>query len=190
MENRKFSPLKICHLVLLTLGLATLCYFTCIRLKTGINITDNTFEILLLLTRILAFVFGFIYLILGFKKNAATYYKLFMWCLVISTVFSVCMITRVTEHNNFVLLLLCVRLVLFTVLAVGKDLGKNTTYILIYVLLAISIYAGFDSLQLAKTGSTFGIGASLDNIVQALLVGTAGIMVAEKYIDKASRGAK
>ena len=189
MENKKYLPIKIIHLILMVAAIV----FCCLSL-TKINLSTvnffNSAMIVAYITEIIALISGIVYLAYGYKKNAAIYYKAFMVILVIAqAVFCYWQLLGVIAPEpltaGIVAILNIVPLIMLTILATGKDLGKTKSYIIVAIILACRI--GTIILDLVALG--FGP-IIYFRISDVLLAGTAFFMVTGKYLDKAARGTK
>lgn len=188
MENKKNLPLKVIHLAFMVLGLCLYVY----ALTKAKNVlpTTSAFVIGVLPTviAILALISGFIYLVHGYRKNAAAYYKGFVWILLIKEI-----MTTVAGNIMGTSLLMYVRvidLVLLTILTVGKDLGKTKSFALVGFILVGKLIVFINYLI---TLQSLGLGVTvraIDLIGQIILTITTGLMVCGKYLDKEARGAK
>ena len=188
MEKKKYLPLKVIHLAFMVLGLCLYVY-ALTKAKSVLTTTSAyLIGILPTIIAILALISGFIYLVHGYKKNAAAYYKGFVWILLIKEI-----ITTVSGNIMSSSLLMYVRvidLVLLTILTVGKDLGKTkslTLVGLIFVGKMIVFVNYLISLQSLGLGVT---ARGVDSIGQIILTVTTCLMVIGKYLNKAERGTK
>ena len=138
---------------------------------------------------ILAVLSGFVYVLGGYKKNDAVYYKLFMLLVCLEAVFTLIVDLMVTPAKGYtspvsgiLRTIICVDLVILTF---AKDLGKQTSIGLAGAVLGVSL---FNIIRLTVLYSSFGIiadaaaGLALAPLVLLLVIG--------KYIDKAERGTK
>ena len=139
---------------------------------------------------ILAVLAGFVYVLGGYKKNDAVYYKLFMLLVCLEAVFTLIMDLAATQANGYtspvsgiLRTVICVDLVILTF---AKDLGKQTSIGLAAAVLGISLFNTVRMLVIY--GTTFGIitgvviGLALALLVLLLVIG--------KYMDKTERGTK
>ena len=189
MENKKYLPIKIAHLILL---FASLVMSIIALVKNG---SDNSiyattiFPVLCTIVNIAALVVGFIYLVKGYKKNANWYYKAFMRLCVLYEILLMTCLSRfvVPYYNAFVYM---VSTVMIVVLAVGKDLGKRETYLFFSIMLVCQFIPLVMSISVLPFFGSSAFGMLSQEIANILNVGTIGFMIAGKYIDKSERGAE
>ena len=134
---------------------------------------------------ILAVLAGFVYVLGGYKKNDAVYYKLFMLLVCLEAIFD--LVATQADYTSpvsgILRTVICVDLVILTF---AKDLGKQTSIGLAAAVLGISLFNTVRMLVIY--GTTFGIitgvviGLALALLVLLLVIG--------KYMDKAERGTK
>lgn len=189
MENKKYLPLKIVHLIFLALGICFYVYSFFQIENVYDNATDKIIAVFQAGTAILALISGFIYLVKGYKKNAAAYFKGYVWIILIADMFAV--IVGITEATSyFCKIVWAVALILLAVLAAGKDLGKIKSFavagliLLCKVILLITVITNHSILGVAF------VPVLLDMIAQIVRTITTGLMVCGKYLDKAARGTK
>ena len=138
---------------------------------------------------ILAILSGFVYVLGGYKKNDAVYYKLFMLLVCLEAVFTLIVDLMVTQVkgdtspvSGILRTIICVNLV---ILAFAKDLGKQTSIGLAGAVLGVSL---FNIIRLIVLYGRFGIIAdAAAGLALALLV---LLLVIGKYMDKTERGTK
>lgn len=134
---------------------------------------------------------GVVYLLKGYNKQAAPYYKAFLLLHV-----GVCALTIIVDLCFYKVtpLLICICVLTafkgtdLLILTFGKDLGKQKTWTLFYVILSIDIIA----LILAVINMiNVGFDFSFTGYVTGLIAdGTIGLAVMGKYKNKESRGSK
>ena len=89
MEDKRYLPFKIAHLILMSLTIiVTLVGMIQMARKFGTGI-DGVLVIRLIssVVRIAGMIIGIIYLVSGYKKSAASYYKLFFCLMTIALFF-------------------------------------------------------------------------------------------------------
>ncbi len=143
---------------------------------------DNSFGVLAILV-------AFIYVLGGYKKNDAAYYKIFMILVCITNLFVLITDLITTQSVAYASpisgLLRTVVLVNLVILSFAKDLGKNTSIGLASGVFGISL---INLIRLAILYSQFNmiivdvVGTSLAFLVLLLVIG--------KYMDKTERGTK
>ena len=183
MEIGKHPFLKIIHMLLVAVGIVL---YLVLLMKYTASLSK------LAITRLtvdgIALAVGFVYLTMSYKKDAAGYYKAFLWILVISQIVENVSILASYSAPAVDVLKNSINLVLVTLLAGAKDYGKAKTYVLAVALAAFNAYAVVDVILSADT---FGALAGLvmwDRIGRLIMAVVAGLMVRGKYLDKAERG--
>ena len=137
---------------------------------------------------IIALIFGLIYSLNGYKKDASKYYKAFMYLYLLSTVITLILslfvaINELRKYGILVVIANVVILISETILAFAKDLGEKKSNGLALAILAISIF----KLCFVTTKTISHISIAFDNLILAIIL---CVFVSAKYADKASRGAK
>ena len=137
--------------------------------------------IILDLSKVVCLFCGAVYMMFGSKKEVANFYKAFIAMFIIS------LLLRIV--NSFIdgispLQAICsiVSLICLLGLEFVKDLGKDKTAILYAVLFVSEVIMAIPSF-LTKQSQTI-----VSAVTSLLILGTFGLMIAFKYIDKASRG--
>jgi len=184
MEDKKYLPFKIAHLILMTLTtvITVVGMIQMIRrFGTGIN-GVLTIRMLSSAVRILAMIVGILYLVSGYKKSSAGYYKLFFCLMTIALAFRL-LVFITNKESTLRIIGAVITIIVAIVLMVGKNLGRNVSVALLAFLIIIDILL---MLPINLSGVSFGqLGGELSMF---MLYGTAGFMIAAKYIDKALRG--
>ena len=192
---KKSSPLKIAHLVLMiamacgTVGAAVNFIVGYHNASANTERLSNLMNVFLMAFILAMLVFGAMYLMKGYAKQAANDYKAFMILHII-----VCALTIYIDLSfykvNALMIAISVanacKAVLLLILAFGKDLGRSRTWILFYILLALDIVKlVFAIINMANIGFDF----SFMGYVTALIAdGTIGLAIRGKYEDKSARG--
>ena len=188
MEKKKYLPLKVIHLAFMVLGLCFYAY-SLSRVKESLLFTRGFIVgSLQSITAILTLVSGFLYLTHGYRKNAAAYYKGFVWILLIKEIISTVAGNTSSVYLNKFIWTIC--LVLLTILTVGKDLGKTKSFTLVGLILAGKIILLINYISIMDALGAAGISVVMDMVGQIILTITTALMVCGKYLDKESRGAK
>lgn len=197
MFMKNYSTIMKVHL---TLMIAMMCGTIggAINFIVGVANSSTTKDKLSNITNIVLMMFilsmlacGVVYLIKGYNKQAAPYYKAFLLLHV-----GVCALSIIVDlcFYEVTALLICICVLIafkgidLLVLTFGKDLGKQKTWILFYVILLIDIIA----LILAVINMmNVGFDFSFTGYVTGLIAdGTIGLAVKGKYDNKKSRGSK
>ena len=136
---------------------------------------------------IVALLYGLIYSLNGYKKDASKYYKTFMYLYLLSTVITLILtffvaINELRKYGILVIIANVVILLSLTILAFAKDLGEKKSNGLALVILGASI---FKLCIVTKTISYISI--AFDNLMLACIL---CVFVSAKYTEKTSRGAK
>lgn len=186
MEGKKYLPIKIINVLFIfaALIMSALAFVKADADYSGIAEIVHSINIFTLIS-------GFIYLVYGYRKNAAIYYKVFMGFLMLSQgVLVVELINGKTQSPIYTSIIYSIAFIATVILTTAKDFGKAMTIAIITVLALCRIAILLINLLSADTfDNTAFCQLSLD-IANLLLVGTAAIMIAGKYIDKAQRGSK
>lgn len=134
---------------------------------------------------IAALVFGIVYLLRGYEKNAAGFYKAYL--LIVTAVFVLRAVAVLYIFQSFTinLLLSIINIVLFLVLAFWPNLGKRATWILFIVLVILNLVGGF---LWTNSGSDVAVFRVISVLSRLLFLGTVGLNIRGKYEDKDARG--
>ncbi len=133
---------------------------------------------------LISVVFGFLYALLGYRKNAAVYYKLFM---VTFAVFAILVfVADIDGSYSFIMIFRAIVAVCALILAFSKNLGKDRSKLTVYIALAsqfiysvIKVYENFGAFR--KFATVF---------MHLVIVCVACVFVLAKYADKQARGAE
>ena len=137
---------------------------------------------------VIALISGLIYAFYGYKKEAAKYYKAFMFLTLFAFVFSFISYLQ----RSYLIIPAClafIRLIPLALLAFKKDFGKKNSVIcayMVFVLTIITVLVG-PFVYVDVNYSLMLIALSLNNI---LLTAIIIIFVEAKYADKEARGTK
>lgn len=189
MDNKKYLPFKIVHLVFMLIAIV-LVVFSIVNIANDPVALVNNIPYYQCGSTLLALASGFIYIISGYKKNASAYFKGYVWILLIAEGIGACV--AIKYGNSYIIKfakMACV--ILFTMLATGKDMGKKRSFSIAGTLLVIEVALLIHYLIKYLPG----IDATLlpyifDPIEHVVLTITTIFMVCGKYIDKETRGAK
>lgn len=189
MKNKKYLTLKVIHLIFMILGL---CYYlySLYGIKDGhYQAKDVVFIVILTITTVCALISGFIYLIHGYKKNSAAYFKGYVWVILINELFTA--VWNIGLSSSYFLKMVCsIELIFLTILTVGKDLGKTRSFTVVGLFFIGKLIMLINSFSYIQAFGSTGISIVLGYAGQIVLAITTGLMVCGKYIDKESRGAK
>ena len=146
----------------------------------------NVFLMLVILAMLIV---GTLYLIKGYTKRAAVYYKLFLILNVAVCVLTIFIDLRFYRVNTWMLIISVLnacKIILLLLLACGKDLGEKKTWMIFYILLAAD---GLKLILAILNMISIGFDFSFAGYVTALISdGTIGLAIRGKYENKKSRG--
>lgn len=192
---KKNSPLKILHLALMVIlmfgsSFATVMFFT--RNEAAVA-GKGEMEVILngcvTLVVVLMLITGILYLVHGYKKNAAVYYLAFILLLVLVNLFVVLIDVLYTQKTPLIIIkciLYSAKIIVLLIMAFGKNLGKKMTWTLLYVVVALDIAGMIVMLiYMFQTGFDFALIGVFAAIVADV---TMGLAIRGKYEDKESRG--
>ena len=132
----------------------------------------------------IALIFGLFYSFNGYKKDAAKYYKAFMYLYLFSSLFSFIASISGDKTNIIIVITNVVILLSAAALAFAKDLGESKSNTLSLVILALNIVKMF--VVISTTGVSLAVTLHFSNLVLACIL---CVFVSAKYADKQSRGA-
>ena len=135
---------------------------------------------------IIALVFGLFYSLNGYKKDAAKYYKAFIYLYLISSLFALIgpIFAILGERNILMIISRALVFIAMLVLAFVKDLGENKSSKLALAIFVINVA----TLCYGVTSKAIPfIIMHLGNVALSCIL---CVFVSAKYTDKASRGAK
>ena len=186
LETKKpaMKALFVISLIFLAAALVLSVIRLCEPVENAVVLTYISYSL-----GILAILAGFVYVLGGYKKNDALFYKLFMSLVCLTSVFTLVKDLMGTQANDYtspvsgiLRTVICVNLV---VLAFAKDLGKQTSIGLAAAVFGVSI---INTVRLIVIYGRFSIIASAAVALSlALLV---LLLVVGKYMDKTARGTK
>ena len=192
---KKNSPLKLLHLALMVIlmfgsSFATVMFFT--RNEAAVA-GKGEMEVILngcvTLVVVLMLITGILYLVHGYKKNAAVYYLAFILLLVLVNLFVVLIDVLYTQKTPLIIIkciLYSAKIIVLLIMAFGKNLGKKMTWTLLYVVVALDIAGMIVMLiYMFQTGFDFALIGVFAAIVADV---TMGLAIRGKYEDKESRG--
>ena len=191
--QKKFTPFILTHLVLMSVLaimsiVGTVQYFGAAAAHTG---SMRTFGIMIACVQIvnaIALAFGLIYLLRGYEKRVALYYKLFLASMVVACTLA-CAANALVSGFTISILFMTLKIIVLLVLIIVKDIGERNTWILFMIMVAIDLVLGSGFLFPANLpGMT--LYKSISALSRLLIDGTIGLAIRGKYADKASRGTK
>lgn len=189
------SPVMIFHLVLMilmalgTVGGAVNFIVGSVNSESSKELFSNLTNVLLMVCILAMLLMGALYLLKNYEKKAAVFYKAFLLIHV-----AVCALTIFIDAFfytfNTLMLIICilngVKILMLLTLAFAKDLKRERTWFLFYVILVLDVVA----LLLAIVNMTqVGFDFSFTGYVTALIAdGTIGLSISGKFNDKVTRG--
>jgi len=193
---KKNSPLKFIHLALMVIlmfcsSFSTVMFFTrneaAVAGKGEMEVILNGCSTMVV---VLMLITGILYLVHGYKKNAAVYYLAFILLLVLVNVLVVLIDVLYTQKTPLIIIkciLYSAKSIVLLIMAFGKNLGKKMTWTLLYVVVALDI-AGMIVMLIYMFQNGFDF--ALMGVVAAIVADvTIGLAIRGKYEDKESRGA-
>ncbi len=186
MNDKKYLPYKVLHMALMvaTMLVTAVGLFQMLgRIGSG-NDWPLLIRIVSSITRIIAMGVGILYLVSGYKKSSAGYYKLF-FCLMVVVLILRTMVFLANGMNAIMVAGSILTIIIAFVLLVGKDLGRDVSLILLTAMIVIEIL-----LKLPFSFEGMSIGQLGGELSMFMMFGTAGFMMTAKYIDKELRGTK
>ena len=193
----KKSPVTIFHLIVMfimmfgTIGGAVNFIIGAAGAETSVALFSNITNIVLMAVILSMLIMGAIYIIKDYSKQAAVFYKAFLFLHVGVCVLSIIVnlfFYAVTPLIIVICILYAFKAADLLILVFWKDLGKKRTWILFYVILGLDIAALiFAVINMLNIGFDF----SFTGYVTALIAdGTIGLSVKGKYENKEARGSK
>ncbi len=186
MNDKKYLPYKVLHMALMvaTMLVTAVGLFQMLGRIGGGNDWPLLIRIVSSITRIIAMGVGILYLVSGYKKSSAGYYKLF-FCLMVVVLILRTMVFLANGMNAIMVAGSILTIIIAFVLLVGKDLGRDVSLILLTAMIVIEIL-----LKLPFSFEGMSIGQLGGELSMFMMFGTAGFMMTAKYIDKELRGTK
>jgi len=179
MNSEKYRSLKIVQMGLIVIAIIV----SCISIIQQIMSSGNVFYLILDLCKIACLFCGSIYMIFGSKKQVAGFYKGFIALFIISLMLRI-IISFIDGISPLQAICSIVSLICLLGLEFVKDLGKDKTAML-YAILFVSEVIMALPLFLEKN-----LASTIEACTGLLILGTFGLMITFKYIDKYSRGSK
>ncbi len=192
-QKGKVSLLIILHLALMALMVigttGAMVHFIIDSFNantTGFSNQVNAFMMLVILAMLIV---GILYLVKGYTKNAAVYYKLFLILNVavcVLTIFIDLFFYKVNIWMIIISVLNVCKIILLLLMAFGKDLGEKKTWTIFYMLLTAD---GLKLILSIINMLSIGFDFSFAGYITALISdGTIGLSVRGKYENKKMRG--
>ena len=193
----KKSSVTIIHLIMMflmmfgTIGGAANFIIGAVGSETSSALLSNITNIVLMAVILSMLIMGTVYIIKNYSKQAAVFYKSFLFLHVGVCALSIIInlfFYAVTPLMIVICILYAIKAVDLLILVFWKDLGKKRTWTLFYVILGLDIAA----LLLAVFNMVnIGFDFSFIGYVTALIAdGTIGLSAKGKYENKEARGSK
>ncbi len=194
---QKNNPVTKFHLIVMfimmfgTIGGAVNFIIGAVSSDTSSALFSNITNIVLMAVILSMLIMGAVYIIKDYSKQAAVFYKAFMFLhvgvCVLSIIINLVFYT-VTPLMIVICILYAIKATDLLILVFRKDLGSKKTWILFYVIFGLDIA----SLILALINMlNVGFDFSFTGYVTALIAdGTIGLSVKGKYENKSARGSK
>ena len=192
MENKKNLPMRIVNLILLLGALVVDIILMTLLPKAELKTIAESLTPISVLINIMALAIGIVYIVAGYTKSSAAFYKAFVWTVVFSQVidcsspmvFGTGSLVESDKLSTVLAFAYLCNLVFFAILAIGKDLGKEATFTIAGLMVVISLLVLFIFIFTKQSSMTL----IYKSISQTLIALTIAIMVVGKYLDKAARG--
>lgn len=182
MKNSKFRILMYANVLFIILAVVGNIY--------GYYLT-NSYQFLL---NIGAIIFSLVYLLYGYKKNAADYFKFFMLFLALKELLAIESMLVEEGAPIYAVVIVATMMLGFVVLAFGKDLGKKKSTIACAIVVGLSVLTLIVGMMYTPKDLTknvlVGITLNIFNLTRVLMTSITAIMVYAKYEDKYARGTK
>ncbi len=195
MKNKSLiSILHLSSIILMSLAAITGIVVFITQLINADSTKDLLYiisNIILMLVVLSTLSIGTIYLLKGYSKEAAKYYKAFMFLNVILDILIIVidlLFYNINVFTIFISLLILFKIGFLLILSFKKDLGKETTWINYYVILLLDISSiVFAIIYMFQSSFDFSLVGYLSLLV---MDGTIGLSIKGKYKDKEERGTK
>ena len=199
---KKFSPLMICNLVLMILLLAF--SLVCVVMIFGglkpapASYSDaeklawNVYGAVNVVN-ILALACGIVYICKGYSKQAAGFYKAFMFFLAVASIPNIVINVLLGQDGSAIIhslpisiAIMVLKAAILLIFVFWKDLGRRNTWILFAVLLVLDVIYGFLFSDISGIRA-FRVVTILSRLVTD---GTIALAINGKFTDKVRRGRK
>ena len=177
MLKTKNSGYKAIVIITLILLIAALVITALVAVKE-----DHLPSQIACLLEFAALIYAAYYILSGYSKNAAKYYKTYGFMIAGAFVFALAAITQAT-NDYFATLVVAIQLTIVLILTMIKDLGKKKSMGLCYAYLLVAVIG----LALSFAGGLIAIGYAVVELIFAIVM---TVMTVAKYIDKTARGTK
>ena len=184
--NNKKTLIKIIHSILIIVT-TIMCVISLINASPANDGVNENLTSFINFSYIVALVASIFYLLSGYKKNSASYYKITIGLLMLAQALY---IVNMFYSNMMIaeILLHVISLILIVVLASVKDFGKKNSNIVVILLALCRIVLLIISYNHLSSLGNLSITNLCTEISNLLFVGTIGLMVDAKYEDKRERG--
>ena len=181
MKNKRMLPVVIVDLIAILVCIAANVY---VALKGELTVLQTVN----MWVNVAALLSALVYLMMGYKKNAAVFYKIFASVFALSQFVAVLSVAKYREDYTGISCY-TVLFALLLMLALAEDLGKKKTFITCGVILAVGVLllalTYFATPQASETGTWFmELVLSFSVIVMSAVM---WLMAVAKYLDKEAR---
>ncbi len=196
MQEKKLSPLAICHLVVMAI-VAAFSLYSAIRLisyapSPDFNRNSEAIKAGIFLmaamhvANMCALICCVFYARRGYQKEDAAYYKTSLLIMVVACILAI--IASVLFGNVMPgVVFLGLKILLLLILAFLKDMGKLNTLMIFFIMLLVDVISAFIGIVPDGNFTLFRI----ISIVSSLLIDvTVLLAIRGKYADKKERGAE
>lgn len=181
MTDKKMLPVVILDLVGIIIGIAANAYVAIageLSVLQSVNLWVN----------VAALLSSLVYLVLGYKKNAAVFYKLFASAFALSQFVSILSLAK--ENNYLGLSCYAVLFALILMLALVADMGKKKTFIICFIILILGVFLLVINF-FSSPGNIINTGDWLLKLVCSfsviVMAAVMWLMATAKYLDKDAR---
>lgn len=206
-NTQKKNPLMICHfilMVLLALGNLVVGIWVIANATSGslggqeMPVNGIFFTGLASISYTIALCFGVIYLIKGYSKNAAVFYKLFLLLTALAVAFYVAILFSLSNSEFASIpmnsssiriygsIFMGIKILSILILTFGLNLGKRISW----MLFCIAIISDILLVIFFFTVPTFTNILVVASLACLIMDGTIGLAIKGKFDDKDSRGSK
>lgn len=147
--------------------------------------TQDVFSLIGLAMTVLDLIFAGFYIINGYRKDAAKYYKIYG--LLLAVKYTIIVVHSIILGSLPFEIFNALTLVIVLVLTLSSNLGKNKSFILCGLLVILRVICFVIRIALIQATN---INSILSHMANIDLVCLYGIMTYAKYLDKTERGTK
>ena len=179
-KNSLYKALLIVNLICLLVGVLAM-------ISIIVGPTANIYMRISGIFVLLALVFAAYYILMGYQKADAKFYKLFQTFFGFAQLVAILDI-GITVGEYLPVLISCLLFGLFIYMVLIKNLGKQRSQILCLVIFVLSVLDLLAGVSKVPCTDMYGTLVLIRNIAKILLTIMFCIMTYAKYLDKAARG--